>query len=246
MTGRPLKFEWMEALRGADLSHAEYRVLLNLSTYANSDLTNAYPSRATLCADSGVSGPTAKKALRRLVEKGWLVLTEQGGNQHWKGKANVYSLSIPKGVTQLPPSGVEGGNSFSEGGKSTPPEGGNSVTPHQKELPGDNTSGSEEGVSYVSDAGASARPLTDDPQEPEPDSSAPEPEPLGPDPALNPLPWIDDKLPGGFRLGERDTAKALLAEGKHYGDVLYAILGARNSRKRPTSKRYKRPEEGIA
>ncbi len=98
------KFTWMEALRGADLTHAEYRVLLNLSTFANGDLTNAFPGLPRLCESSRVSVPTAKKALRKLIEQGWIVLTEEGGNQHWKGKANVYSMTLPKGVTHLPPS----------------------------------------------------------------------------------------------------------------------------------------------
>ncbi|GAB6920737.1 hypothetical protein JCM9803A_11870 [Rhodococcus erythropolis] len=171
------KFTWMEALRGADLTHAEYRVLLNLSTFANGDLTNAFPGLPRLCESSRVSVPTAKKALRKLIEQGWIVLTEEGGNQHWKGKANVYSMTLPKGVTHLPPSpenkgvthlspsggkGVntepEGGKPFSEGGKLTPLEGGNSLTPHQVLIPGHQTNASTpDNSSLVRNASASAR-----------------------------------------------------------------------------------------
>ncbi|MBF6330260.1 MarR family winged helix-turn-helix transcriptional regulator [Nocardia transvalensis] len=174
MTGRSLnKFAWMEALRGADLSHAEYRILLNLSTWANGDLTNAYPGMKALAEAAQVSPPTLKKALRTLTAKGWIVLVDPGGNQYWKGKANVYSLAVPKGVTGLSPSGSqggkpfsEGGNSVSEGGKSAPGEGDNSVIPHQELLPGDSTNASDQAaVVALADAGARGRVAEQSPAE---------------------------------------------------------------------------------
>ncbi|MCQ4120444.1 helix-turn-helix domain-containing protein [Rhodococcus tibetensis] len=263
------KFAFYEALRGADLTHAEYRVLVNLSTFANGDLTNAHPGLPRLCEAAGVSLPTAKKALRNLTEKGWLVLTDPGGNAHWKGKANVYALLIPKGVTELAPSGSpkgvndfqEGGKPFSEGGKSAPFEGGNSLTPHQKELPGPYTRELDQGSSHLSNAGASARGAGDEkpqeieteivaegptaptgfaelfegaPRETEPPPSTPALATIGPelDPALNPLGWIDQELPGGFWTGERGRARDLLASGCDYGSVRYAILNDRHARPR--------------
>lgn len=132
------KFAWTKALRGAEgLTHAEFRVLVILSTYTDANLGNAFPGRQQLFDAACVSMPTGKKALKSLIEKGWVVLVEEGGNQHWKGKANVYAVTVPKGVSHLPPSGqsdvpdgTEGGNSLSEGGKPFS-EGGKSVTPHQ-------------------------------------------------------------------------------------------------------------------
>ncbi|NKZ93781.1 hypothetical protein GS966_29225 [Rhodococcus hoagii] len=42
------KLEWLAGLRGADLTHAEFRVLVTLFTYTDASLSNAYPSKATL------------------------------------------------------------------------------------------------------------------------------------------------------------------------------------------------------
>lgn len=265
MTGRSLnKFVWMEALRGADLTHAEYRVLLNLSTYARGDLTNAHPGLARLCEDAQVSQPTAKKALRSLVEKGWIVLTDPGGNEHWKGKANVYALAFPKGVTHLPPSGgkgvnpyTEGGKPFSEGGKSTPLEGGNSLTPQQGITSMDFNNGFQSGgVVALGDAGACAR--EDTPLPPEtltqqaeaafgelfgetPPQTAPDTydetpvpvidEPMI-DPVRNPLAWIDAELPGGFRGAERAQAQERLEAGEHHVTIRWDLVRARHSRPR--------------
>jgi len=52
----------------------------------------------------------------------------------------------------------------------------------------------------------------------------------GPRAELNPLAWIDRELPGGFRIGERETAKAALDAGKHHATIRFQILKARNSR----------------
>ncbi|YCN53430.1 helix-turn-helix domain-containing protein [Rhodococcus erythropolis] len=88
------KFAWMEALRGADLTHAEYRVLINLSTYARGDLANARPSLQTLCDAARVTDKTAKKSIRTLIQKGWIVRTHEGGRG--TGRTNIYALEIPK------------------------------------------------------------------------------------------------------------------------------------------------------
>lgn len=140
------KFAWLEALRGADLTHAEYRVAVNLSTYARADLTNARPSLSTLCSAAHVSTPTAKKALRRLAGLGWIVLTAQGGNANGFGKANCYRLTIPKGVNGVPPSGRDKGvndlppkgvNGFQEGGKPFSEKGVSHLPPINGEINGE-------------------------------------------------------------------------------------------------------------
>ncbi|MDV8065536.1 hypothetical protein R4P64_03360 [Rhodococcus sp. IEGM 1366] len=255
MSGRSLnKFAWMEALRGADLTHAEYRVLLNLSTFARGDLTNAHPGLPKLCEAAGVSVPTAKKALRVLVAKGWLVLTEEGGNKHWKGKANVYSLSIPKGVSDLPPWGAEkgenrdheGGKPFSEGDKSAPPEGGNSLTPHQEVLTGDYINEGDHLSSYVSIARDEEPPqkevqFIEERQAPAPGFAAPAEKSPSIDPDTNPLAWIDNALHGGFKIGEREEAQRMLDEGVPYGPVRWRILDARKPMK-PLDRLRKRRE----
>ncbi|MBF6328511.1 GntR family transcriptional regulator [Nocardia transvalensis] len=164
------KFAWLEALRGVDLTHAEYRVAVNLSTWANGDLTNAYPGKEALAEAAGVSMPTLKKALRSLTEKGWVVLVERGGNQYWKGKANVYSLTVPKGANGLPPSSSQGGKPFSqggssvsEGGKSAPGEGGKPVAPHQVIEPSPSINAFHQGAAPVALGDAGAREEGEEP-----------------------------------------------------------------------------------
>lgn len=269
------KFTWMEALRGADLTHAEYRVLLNLSTWANGDLGNAYPGVSALCEAAQVSLPTAKKALKSLTAKGWIVLTERGGNQFWKGKANVYSLAIPKGAAQSLPSSsqggkpfTEGGTSVSEGGNSAPREGASSLTPHHEELPVHPINGYDQRVVVaLGDAGARGRTaeealfkkidtelveetvqassleanlcrraatlIAHPPIEVRPVSE------LAPDPAINPIAWLDNSLPLGFLVGERTKAQQMLEAGRSHSSVRYAILRERQSsgRKRSLSGR---------
>lgn len=110
------KFEWMKALRGADLTHAEYRVLITISTYTNAAGGNAFPGFETIVRDSCTAPKTVKRALRTLQEKGWLVLVEEGGNKHWKGKANVYAIRTPD-------LNLKGGNGSLKGGNDYPARG---------------------------------------------------------------------------------------------------------------------------
>ncbi|MFF0542096.1 hypothetical protein ACFYTF_04600 [Nocardia thailandica] len=131
------KFAWLEALRGADLTHAEYRVAVNLCTYARADLTNARPGPATLRIAAGVNEKTLTKALRALVAKGWIRITEQGGSERGgPRRATVYALTFPTGGSQYP------GSTDATGGSERPgsdPETGGS------DYPGSNgaTGGSE-------------------------------------------------------------------------------------------------------
>lgn len=106
------RFAWMEALRGADLTHAEYRVAATLWTYARADLTNARPGPATLREDARVNEKTLKKALRVLVAKGWIQVTEQGGSERGgPRRATVYALAFPTGGSGYPGSDPETGGS---------------------------------------------------------------------------------------------------------------------------------------
>lgn len=174
------KFSWMEALRGADLSHAEYRVLINLSTYARGDLTNARPSLQTLCEAAQVTDKTAKKSIRTLIEKGWIVRTQSGGRG--TGRTNVYALGIPNVLqgTEHPPEtdSLEGSHCPPEttsreaidanlGVYPVPSRGvidvqetGYSLPPNQKEPSGTNN---REGhpLSYVSNTGVGASEAED-------------------------------------------------------------------------------------
>lgn len=119
---------WQKRVRGADLTHAEFRVLMILFSYSSENGRNIRPGKERIVRDARASEPTVRKALRELQRKGWIVLTEEGGNQHGKGKANVYALSTPRQRSERGDAddpnerheleGVKGVNSFPEGGQS--------------------------------------------------------------------------------------------------------------------------------
>lgn len=132
------KLQWQKRLRGAGLTPAEYMVLVTLSTYADRHLRNARPGWARMVNDTGLDLRTIKKAVSHLLGKEYLVLTEPGGNQYGKGRANVYELTLPvvhKGDTAGAPSdGAEGarrGTSGAARGADDVDEGVHGMTPHQ-------------------------------------------------------------------------------------------------------------------
>ncbi|RBP64147.1 hypothetical protein DFO66_10719 [Brevibacterium sanguinis] len=145
------KFDWFNAcMRGADdLSHAEHRLLTILWSYSDAKGANIRPGRKRLIEESCIHRNSLDKCLNRLIELGYLVLVEQGGNQVKKGWANVYRLGYPHRlhgenpgdervtptVTLLDP---QGSHSVGEGSHSvctrvtpTVQEGSHSVGPHQ-------------------------------------------------------------------------------------------------------------------
>lgn len=88
---------WMRTLRGADITHAEFSVLANLSTYADSGMI-ARPGFARLIDAACVNEKTARKALRVLEDKGWIELVERGGGG--RRDVNGYLLTTPIGKGQ--------------------------------------------------------------------------------------------------------------------------------------------------
>lgn len=89
------KFEWLGALRAADLTHAEFRVLVVVSTYTDANGCGAYPGRDRIAVEANVSRTTAREALKSLIAKGWLsVIRPESG--HFRGRADVYEIHIPK------------------------------------------------------------------------------------------------------------------------------------------------------
>lgn len=126
------KHHWYKQLRGADLTPTEGWVLVILSTYADApnpaapaEMSNAWPSRATLAAAAGLSEDTVKRVLRRLRQKGWLIVDEPGGNQYRHGATTSYTLTNPKGCSIAPLKGcssapLKGGSSAPQPGPNTP------------------------------------------------------------------------------------------------------------------------------
>ena len=103
----PSKLTWQKRLRGVDLTHAEYRVLMTICSYTDETLGNAHPGWARISEGAHVDPKTAKRAVASLIDKGWLILTARGGNDVGKGRAHVYALGSPpihKPSTEWPPS----------------------------------------------------------------------------------------------------------------------------------------------
>ena len=117
------KLDWQETiLRGAgkDLSHAEMRILMTMSTYADSRSGGSiHPGKKRIADDTGCSRTTVDDAIRKFIERGYLRLTQQGGNQVRRGYANVYKLTYPKWVlgndTRTPATGHEESESSPQG-----------------------------------------------------------------------------------------------------------------------------------
>ena len=92
-------YEYIKGLRGRDdLSDAEYRLLVDLATYSNGDLTNARPGfdrlAADLCHKSGTR--SVRRTARSLQARGYLVVTAVGGApRDGQRTANVYALALP-------------------------------------------------------------------------------------------------------------------------------------------------------
>ena len=92
-------YEYLKGLRGRDdLSDAEYRLLVDLATYSNGDLTNARPGfdrlAADLCHKSGTR--SVRRTARSLQARGYLVVTAVGGApRDGQRTANVYALALP-------------------------------------------------------------------------------------------------------------------------------------------------------
>lgn len=96
----PRKFEWLEALRGrSNLSNAAYRVLVNLATYADANLSGARPGNARLASDCGYTGAhtgkTVGKVVQRLIDKGYAVVLRRGTNSRGN-LAATYRVTLPE------------------------------------------------------------------------------------------------------------------------------------------------------
>lgn len=91
----PSKLAWMKELRGADLTHAEFRVLLTVASYTDAHGRNAYPGQDRIAADAVVRPNTARDALKSLIAKGWLTVADSTGGKYGRGRAAVYELSTP-------------------------------------------------------------------------------------------------------------------------------------------------------
>lgn len=95
MTPRRSKLDWYKSLRGADLTQAEFVILVLLAGYSNASRENAYPGSVRLAADSGIDRRRVRRILKSLEAKKAIAVTEEGGNQIRKGAATVYMVLTP-------------------------------------------------------------------------------------------------------------------------------------------------------
>lgn len=89
------KLKYLQLLRYAALTHAEYRVLVTLLTYADPDGTNAHPGYAKLSRECRASKGTVSKGIKRLKRLGWLWQESSGIRGEHSQVAAVYRLTVP-------------------------------------------------------------------------------------------------------------------------------------------------------
>ncbi|REE74385.1 helix-turn-helix protein [Rhodococcus wratislaviensis] len=265
-----MRFDWRRRIvRDRRLTHAQLRVLLELESYANADGTRAHPGAKLMSSNLGISERTVRLALSRGEELGLIVKTEGGRRGRARNHADVFALVEPQssGIhEELPePQGSTSraattGSFDTTTGSFDPDYRNPEVLTTRSFTPDPLTP--DPSSSHLSNARESSAAITEERAEIEIDSDVDDAdfaellggvprEPARPqdtptvfgaevDPALNPLAWIDQELPGGFMTGERSRARDLLASGSDYGSVRYAILNDRNAR-RPRGLRRARP-----
>lgn len=92
---QPLIFRWQQAIRDAEMPVARKGFALLLSTYADADGTNCFPSIATLMAH-GFAKRTVQRNLRTLEADGWLEIQHGGGRRaNGSYSHNRYRLRLP-------------------------------------------------------------------------------------------------------------------------------------------------------
>lgn len=96
------KLDYLDGLRGADLSAGEFRVLVTVVGYANSyDGRNAHPGNPTLARDCGMTERSVERHLKSLMSKGWLSQRVRGGrNGAGDSWASTYDLRTPRVSTR--------------------------------------------------------------------------------------------------------------------------------------------------
>lgn len=142
------KLDWFKTavLGSHDLNHGDRSVLMVLFSYSDGTGQNSRPGRQRIMDDACVSRSKLDGHLKKLLNLGYIVLAEKGGNEVRKGWANVYRLGVPRrlmeestrgtaeGTLQYPqgaPSVNEGAPSRDTRGTLTVLEGAPSGVPHQ-------------------------------------------------------------------------------------------------------------------
>jgi len=97
------KLSWQRALNGHRLSPAQYRVLLTLFSFTDGNGAGARPGWPLLTAATALDQRTVKRAVKDLVEAGYLVRTGAGGG---RGRAASFALGDLTQARLRPDTGV--------------------------------------------------------------------------------------------------------------------------------------------
>lgn len=86
---------WERSVQDSGLSSSVKHVALNLATYMSRSGTSAFPGLRRQALDCSLGKDTVIKALRVLLEEGWLVRTVAGGG---RGRRAEYEARLPETV----------------------------------------------------------------------------------------------------------------------------------------------------
>lgn len=171
--------------------------------YARADGTNAHPGRARLAEDLDLSVNTVDRALRRLIDAGWLVRTQSGSTGPRRKWADVYQLTVPPGLV----------SDQSPSQRNQSPNG----VDQSPQLWGPNCLYPSASI-HLSDSTESGPPGgRDQPWDGEL---------LDPDEQLE---WLSDEI-GAFEGYEESTVRGMLSSGSHGMAVLNTLQARRNGR----------------
>jgi hypothetical protein len=172
--------------------------------YARADGTNAHPGRARLAEDLGISVNTVDRALRRLIEAGWLVRTHSGSTGPRRNWADVYRLTVPSGVVS-------------------------DQSPHQRHQSPNDVDQSPQFWGPNCLSSSTSIHLSDSTESGPPDGGREQPwygEFLDPDEELE---WLSDEI-GAFEGYEESTAQGMLSSGSHPMAILNTLRARRDGR----------------
>lgn len=247
-----MRYDWRRmVVRDPYLTNATRRVLLELESYANPDGTSARPGRETIAENlrtpmGHINEKTVRRALEDGIERGFIECTAKGHGGRGGNTANVYALILPTPSVDTDMS-TDNSGSVDAQMSSEPSRNGGHSDVHRTRLVGGHlgavgghveqsaghpdvhlpvplTSSSTPDISsHLRNAGARERTLFVPGAEATPDYL--------PDPATNPIAWIDNELPGGFRIGERERAQEMLDGGTAtYASIRFSLLRERRER----------------
>lgn len=110
-SARTTVIEWRDAVRAAPLDRTAKLVALVLSTYFGARRLTAWPARARLARDCGLSVRSVEQAVRRIEAAGLLKVVRSTGGR----RSNLYAACMPE-ANELRRSSLPAANRTGSGG----------------------------------------------------------------------------------------------------------------------------------